>query len=288
MTTPSSESIPETVLVTGASSGIGKEIAREFARRGHSVILVAPIAVELRIVAEEIGAETGASVRTIAKDLREPEAAEEIFAELEEAGIAIDILVNNAGLGYRGNFWELTPDQDMEMIGVNVLAPVRLAKLFLPGLITRGRGRLLNTASIAGFEPGPLLAIYHATKAFVLSWSEALATELKDTGVTVTALCPGPVDTDFFVKADMLSTRAFQEANVMGPREVAKAGVEAALCGERVIVPGAVNKVSAFTRRLTGESVQAKKNEALYHDAPPEKQKRERGDVETKEAAKAR
>lgn len=281
-------SSPETVLVTGASSGIGKEIAREFAKRGCSVIIVAPVAVELRIVAEELAAETGSSVRTIAKDLRTEDGVDEIFAELEEAGVTIDVLVNNAGLGYRGNFWELSFDQDAEMLDVNVRAPLRLTKLFLPGMITRGHGRILNTASIAGFEPGPLLAVYHATKAFLLSWSEALATELKDTGVTVTALCPGPVDTDFFVKADMLETRAFQEANVMGPREVAKAGVEAALRGERVVVPGGMNKVSAFSRRLTGESVQARKNEALYHDVPLEKHKRERGDVEAKEAAKSR
>jgi short-subunit dehydrogenase len=124
---------------------------------------------------------------------------------------------------------------------------LRMTKLFLPPMIARGRGRILTTASVAGFEPGPLLAVYHASKAFVLSLCESLATELKDTGVTLTALCPGPTDTDFFPKADMMETRAFQQA--MAPQEVAKAGYKALMDGERIVVPGAINKTLVFAQK---------------------------------------
>jgi uncharacterized protein len=169
------------------------------------------------------------------------------------------------------------------MIRLNVEAVIHLTKLFLRPMLLRGRGRILNTASVAGFEPGPHLAVYHASKAFVLSWSEAIATELQDTGITVTALCPGPVDTDFFPKADMVESRAFQEAKVMAPQEVARAGYDAAMRGERVVVPGMMNKALVFSRRLMPESAQAKLNEKLYEDAPPEKQTRAPGEVATRE-----
>lgn len=280
-------SLSQTALVTGASSGIGRELARGLARRGHTVILVAPVESELQALAREFRAESDANVHVFAVDLRSPGAADEIASHLARAGLSVDILVNNAGLGYRGNFWEIPPEDDLEMIRVNVEAPVALTKRLLPFMLARGHGRILNTASIAGFEPGPLLAVYHATKAFVLSWSEALATELQGQHVTVTALCPGPVDTDFFPKAHMEQTRAFQQGNVMGPHEVAEAGLEALLRGERLVVPGAVNKVSVFSRRLLPESAQARKNAALYEEVPADQVKRSRGDVERAEQSPA-
>ena len=163
---------------------------------------------------------------------------------------------------------------------LNVEAVLRMTSLFLPPMLQRGRGRILNTASIAGFEPGPLLAVYHASKAFVLSWSEALTTELQDTPIGVTTLCPGPTDTDFFPKADMENTCGFQQANLMAPQNMAKAGYEALMAGERLIVPGAANKAMVFSRRFMSDSMQAKVNEKLYEDAPPDKRKRERGDME--------
>src|SRR5204862_2973901 len=128
---------------------------------------------------------------------------QEILDELTAAGEAVEILVNNAGHGFRGNWWQIPVQQDISMVALNIEAVLRLTKLFLPPMLQRGRGRILNTASIAGFQPGPLLATYHATKAFVLSWSEALAIELEKQPITVTALCPGATDTDFFPKADM-------------------------------------------------------------------------------------
>lgn len=269
----------ETVLITGASSGIGYELSREFAKHGHDLVIVAPIEPELRDVASRLSAEYGVAVKPIAADLRSESAADDIFAQVAASGLSIQILVNNAGLGRRGHFWEIPVEEDISMIRLNIEAGVRLTKRFMPLMLSNGRGRILNTASVAGFEPGPMLAVYHATKAFVLSWSEALATELKDTGVTLTALCPGPVDTDFFEKADMVDTHAFQDTAVMAPQEVAAAAYEALMAGERVIVPGFANKALVFKRRFTSEAAQAKTNEKLYGKTDPEDRKREPGDI---------
>lgn len=273
----------ETVLITGASSGIGLHLAREFARHGHPLVIVAPVAAELSNVALQLEREFGVTVQPVASDLTDENAAEDIFDEITQAGTEIDILVNNAGLGQRGKFWENPPERDIQMIRLNVEAVVRLTRIFLPPMLSRGRGRILNTASIAGFEPGPNMAVYHATKAFVLSLSESLATELQDTGITLTALCPGPTDTDFFSKADLVDSPAFQKANVMGPQPVAEAAYEALMNGERVIVPGTMNKVMVAGRRLLPESAQAKKNEKLYEETDPTDRKREPHEVEAKE-----
>lgn len=273
------------VLITGASSGIGLHLAREFARHGHSLILVAPVPSELEQISTEIQTEFQVGVQPMAKDLTDADAPQEIFDTLASSRTVIDILVNNAGLGQRGRFWETPPDRDIEMIRLNVEAVVRLTRLFLPPMLARRHGRILNTASVAGFEPGPNLAVYHATKAFVLSFSESLATELEDTGVTLTALCPGPTDTDFFPKADMVDTPAFQKAKVMPPQPVAEAAYEALMNGARVIVPGAMNKALVASRRILPESAQAKKNEKLYTDSDPTDRKREPGEVEAREAA---
>ena len=157
-------------------------------------------------------------------------------------------------------------------------------------MVQRRRGRILNVGSVAGFNPGPLLNVYHASKAFVNSWSEALAIELKDNncGVTVTTLCPGPTDTDFFPKAGMLETRAFQKATVSAPQDVAKAGYEGLMKGELFVVPGIMNKALVASRRILSEGAQASFNQAFYQKVPPEDQKRERGDFEKAEVASRR
>ena len=276
----------ETALITGASSGIGLHLAREFASHGHSVILVAPVESELLQIAAELRNTHNVQARALAADLEDPNSAQTIFDTLANEGTHVDILVNNAGHGFKGKFWDIPIEKDLSMVRLNVEAVMRLTKLFLPPLIRRGHGHILNTASVAGFEPGPSLAVYHATKAFVLSLSEALATELEDTGVTVTALCPGQTDTDFFPKAGMMETVAFQKAHVMSPQEVAKMGYEATMKGQRVIVAGAVNKAMVFSRHLMPESAQAKVNQKLYEDVPPEDHRRDRGDIE-REAEKA-
>lgn len=270
----------ETTLITGSSRGIGMHLAREFAKHGHSLVLVAPVEEELQQVATELRSEHGVEVRVISKDLEQPESAEEIFAQLHGEGVAIDILVNNAGHGFRGKSWEIPIEQDISIVRLNIEAVLRLTKLFLPPMVQRGRGRILNTASVAGFEPGPLLNVYHASKAFVLSWSEALAVELEETGVTVTALCPGPTDTDFFPKAGMMETRAFQSASVSAPQDVAKAGYSGLMKAELFVVPGGMNKALVAARRLLSEEAQAKLNMKFYEELPPEDQKRERGEFE--------
>ena len=274
----------ETALITGSSSGIGLHLAHEFARHGHPLILVAPVEAELNEIAQKLTSEHGVNVTVIAKNLEEENAAQEVFDELRRKAMDVHILVNNAGHGFRGKSWEIPIEQDISMVRLNIEAVLRLTKLFLPPMLQRERGRILNTASIAGFEPGPLLNVYHSTKAFVLSWSEALAVELKKSGVTVTALCPGPTDTDFFPKADLLDTRAFQKASVSAPQDVAKAGYEGMMKEELFVVPGGMNKALVAARRFLSEGAQAKLNQAFYEEVPVEDQKRERGDFE-KEAA---
>jgi uncharacterized protein len=273
-------SVMETALITGASSGIGLHLAKEFARHGHPLVLVAPVASELQEIAVELKAAGAVLVRTIAKDLEKPEAPQEILAELARDRLYVDILVNNAGSAHRGKFWEIPIEDDMSILRLNVEALLRLTKLFLPAMIKQHRGRVLNVASVAGFEPGPLLAVYHASKAFVLSFTEALATELENTGVIATALCPGPTDTDFFEKSGMLRARLFQRANVMAPQDVAKAGYEGLMAGERIVVPGVANKIIVFSRRLLPEATLAKMTEKLYIDTSD--RTRERGDMELK------
>jgi short-subunit dehydrogenase len=270
----------ETALITGASSGIGLHLAREFAKHHHPLVITAPIAPELNHLAKQLRTEFGVEVRTIAQDLEQPEAAQQLFDQLSRDNVQIDILVNDAGHGQKGKFWEIPIERDLSILRLNVEAVLRLTKLFLPAMVSRRSGRILNVASVAGFEPGPLLAVYHASKAFVLSLSEALAGELQDTGVTLTTLCPGPTDTDFFPKADMTATRAFQKAKVMAPQEVAEAGYAALMNGERLVVPGAANKALVFSRRFMPQTAQAKMHEHLYEEVEPDQIKRSRGDME--------
>lgn len=236
--TPSTK---ETVLLTGAASGIGPYLAREFARQGHPLVLVALTEPELEEVASEIRGEFDVDIDVIAVDLADKEAVEEIWDELAVLGTDIGILCNNAGRGRPGKFWEIPLEEDIEMLRVNIEAVVRLTKRFLPVMLNNGHGRILNAASVAGFEPGPRLAVYQATKVFVLSLSEALATELENTGVTVTALCPGSTDTDFS-PADTVDSKAFQKGNAISPQEVAQTAYEALMKGERVVIPGGITR----------------------------------------------
>jgi len=262
----------ETTLITGASSGSGFELAREFGRHGHSLILTAPVQSELELVARKLQSETGAKVQVIARDLEQPDAAREIY-ELAQAE-AVEILVNNAGLGHLGNFWELPMDSILSMIRLNIEGLVRRSRLFLPDMVRRKSGRILNTASVAGFEPGPKMATYHATKAFVLSLSASLVEELRDTGVSVTALCPGATDTDFLPKADMSDTKLFQKGHVMASQDVAAEGYEALLRSDPIYVVGGLNKAQFFVRRFMTKTAQARMALKMYQKVPASKQKR--------------
>lgn len=271
---------PPLVLVTGASSGIGLHLAREFASHGHPVALVAPDAEEVQACANAIRHGLGVEAVAIPADLEQPDAVDGIAATLQGAGLDVGILVNNAGHGFRDNYVDQPLERQLSMVRLNIEAVLRVATAFIPPMVSRGQGRVLTTASIAGFQPAPTMAVYHASKAFVLSWSEAIAQELDGSGVTVTTLCPGPTDTDFFPKAGIEDSRAFQSGNVMAPQDVARAGYAGCMAGERLVIPGAMNKAMVFSRRLLPEAMQAKMNEAQYADVEAGKRKHERGDFE--------
>ena len=272
-------SASDRVLVTGASSGIGLHLAHRFAAHGHPVCLVAPDAGELERIASDIEQRHGVETLVVAVDLEDKDAMSVIDDVIQRARWNIDILVNNAGHGFKGNYAEVPIATHLSILRLNVEAVLRMTSVFLPRMVAQHHGRVLNTASIAGFEPGPTMSVYHASKAFVLSWSEAIATELEGSGVSVTALCPGPTDTDFFPKGDLGESFAFQKANLMDPEEVAQVGYEAAMSGERVAVVGAVNKAMVFSRRFMSEHMQARMNEKMYEDV--DDPRRARGDKES-------
>jgi short-subunit dehydrogenase len=241
-------------LVTGASGGIGYELARILARHGHDLVLVARSADKLAALAERLELDHGIQVRAIAKDLARPEAAAEIHEWLAAEGLAVDVLVNNAGMGLLGKFAEIGIEGDVEMLRLNVEAPTLLTRLLLPAMLERGSGRILNLSSTAGFQPGPLMAVYYATKAYVLSFSEALANEVAGTGVTVTALCPGPTQTGFSSRAGSEQSRLFK-GPTMDARTVAEIGYAALMAGKPVVIPGHRNRILAFGVRLTPRRV---------------------------------
>jgi len=240
-----------TALITGASSGIGLELANLFARDGNDLVLVARNEGKLRQLASRLEGEFGIATRVLAADLAKAHAAQELVMTLNVHEVTIDALVNNAGFGLSGPFVATDLDKELEMIQVNIVALTELTKLLLPGMVARRSGRILNLASTAAFQPGPLMAVYYATKAYVLSFSEAIADELRDSGVTVTALCPGPTDTGFAVAARLESSRLFNMAKPMTSAAVARIGYEAMKRGKRVVIPGMRNKLLAQSIRLT-------------------------------------
>ena len=240
-----------TALVTGASSGIGLELATLLARDRHNLVFVARRRDRLEAIGRGLTEEIGVSVAILAHDLAQPEAPPAIAHELAERGLAIDILVNNAGFGVYGPFTETPLEKELAMIEVNVTALTHLTKLLLPGMIQRRRGRILNVASTAAFQPGPLMAVYYATKAYVLSFTEALANELAGSGVTVTALCPGPTVTEFQKEAGLEMTRLFRSPLVMQAPEVARAGYEGMLRGKPIVIPGAGNRALVQALRVS-------------------------------------
>ncbi len=240
----------ETALVTGASSGIGLDLARVLARNHHDVVLVARTKSKLDEVAAGLR-KSGVTAHVIASDLSRPNAAAELAAELQRRSIDIGVLVNNAGFGLAGAFADTDLQREVDMIQVNVVALTQLTKLLLQPMITRKYGRILNVASTAAFQPGPLMAVYYATKAYVLSFSEAIADELRDSGVTVTALCPGPTQTGFADVANMTHSRLFTMMRPMSPGRVAEIGYRGMVNGKRIVIPGAKNKVLVQSLRVS-------------------------------------
>jgi uncharacterized protein len=238
-----------TALVTGASAGIGRELARLFAKNGHNVVLVARRRDRLNELAAELERAHSVKATVIAADLGDRAAPSAIAAEVRSHGIEVDFLVNNAGFGTCGSFVHSDLDRELEMVEVNVRALMQLTRLFLPDMVARRRGRILNTASVAGFVPGPYMATYYATKAFVLSFTEALSAELGDTDITVTASCPGPTETEFGAVAGNGKTKLF-ENNVAPAEPVARHAYQAMMAGKVIAVPGLMNKLITWSARL--------------------------------------
>lgn len=245
-------------LITGASAGIGREIAGELARRGWDPLLVARRRGRLERLAEELAAETGAAAQVVEADLAQDDGPDRVVDAVTATGRPLELLVNNAGLGQFGRYVELDEATEQAQVHVNVVALTRLTKLLLPGMVERGRGRVLNVASTAAFFPGPLMAVYYATKAYVLSYSVALAEETRGTGVTVTCLCPGPVETEFQEVAGSDRSNLQKNSVLLGVERVAREGVEAALAGKAVHVPGAANKINVFGSRLLPRTLLAR------------------------------
>lgn len=238
-------------LITGASGGIGYELAKLFAKDHHNLVLVARSGAKLTQFADELERQFGISVKPIPLDLTDTPAPQFLFDQLQREGIAVDILVNNAGYGVFGEFAKTPWEQELGQIQLNVAALTQLTKLFLAPMLERHSGRILNVASTAGFQPGPRMAVYYATKAYVISFSEALANELKGTGVTVTCLCPGATDTGFQGRAGTAKTILFKKLRPMEAKTVARDGYGGLMAGKTLVISGFRNWLLAESLRIS-------------------------------------
>ena len=238
-----------TALITGASSGIGLELARVFAGHRHDLVLVARTASKLEALADECR-RAGVKAHVLPADLSDVDGRADVVRRVGELGLAIDILVNNAGYGAYGPFLETSLESELAMIQLNVAATTELTKRFLPSMVQRRAGRIMNVASTAAFFPGPLMAVYYATKAYVLSFSEAIAKELEGTGVTVTALCPGPTESGFAAAANQQESKLIAGRKLPTSADVARAGYDALMRGDVVYIPGIANKAMSIVPRL--------------------------------------
>jgi short-subunit dehydrogenase len=236
-------------LITGASAGLGVEFARQCARRGDEVVLVARRTDRLKAIASEIG-----NAHIITADLRKPGVATEIVGETIARGMWVRTLINNAGFGLRGRFDELPLDQQLEMVDLNIRALTNLSFVVINDMVLKGGGSILNVASTAAFQPGPKMAVYFATKAYVLSFTEALHEEWKDRGIKVSALCPGPTRTEFGEVAGIQTLGQFDRLS-MEAEPVVRAGLEGLERNQAVVIPGATNRIGAWSTRFAPRSV---------------------------------
>jgi uncharacterized protein len=246
--------VSKTALITGASGGIGYELALLFARDGFDCILVARSHDQLNALAARMESEFRVKTLVLPKDLSKASAVDEIYEEVTAASMPVDVLVNNAGFPVYGLFTETDLDTELQMLQVNVVALTQLTKLFLRGMIERRYGRILNLASTAAFEPGPLMAVYYASKAYVLNFSEALANELHGTGVTVTTLAPGPTRTGFQKRGRLEDSRLVQ-GNIGDAPSVALAGYRGLMAGKTLVIPGFSNKLIPWIVRVSPRGV---------------------------------
>ncbi len=252
----------KTTLITGASTGIGYELSRLFARDGYDLVLVARNEQKLNQMAGELQKKFGISVKVMACDLSTP-VADKIYEQLKDA--PIEILVNNAGSSVYGPFAETNLDKELHIIQLNIATLTSLTKYFLRGMVQRGHGKILNLGSTGSFVPGPLNAVYCATKAYVLSFSEALAEELQGTGVTVTALCPGQTQTEFAKNAKVEKTRLFL-SSPMQAAVVAECGYRGLISGKRLVIPGFSNQMTAFLPKFFPRRVVAQVSKYLMSE----------------------
>lgn len=241
-------------LITGASSGIGLELCRLFARDGYSLILVARSVERLNEIATELKALGSPEAIVIGKDLSCPEAPQELYNEVTGRGLSVDVLVNNAGFGSSGKLWEIGLSTEVNELQVNITSLTILTKLFVRDMVKLGRGRVLNVASTASFQPGPFMAVYYASKAYVLHFTEALASELKGTGVEASCLCPGPTETYFHISAGMQHSRLFS-TQVMSAEKAARIAYGQFGKNKRIIIPGLKNKLLSQSYRFFPRAV---------------------------------
>ncbi|MEX1135863.1 MAG: SDR family oxidoreductase [Balneolales bacterium] len=262
------------VLITGASSGIGKELTYLFARDGYSLILNALNKTKLEGFGMQVSEEYKVPVETISVDLFRQEGPQELYDEVRNRNLSVDVLVNNAGVGIYGDFKDVDMEEYLKVIHLNIISFTMIAKLFVPDIIER-KGKIMNTASVASYQPGPHMSVYYASKAYDLSMSLSLAEELEPHGVTVTALCPGPTLTNFAKRAKQENTRAFRNKLLtMDAKSVAEEGYQALKKGKRVVVAGAKNKVTMQMERLMSQKTLTKISELyLTETIDPAKEK---------------
>lgn len=256
----------ETALITGASSGIGLELAQLFAADGANLILVARSEDKLRLLADELKTQYEITIHVIPKDLADPNAPQEIYDELQAGNIAVDVLVNNAGVGALGPVAELDTRRQVNMVQVNVTALTHLTRLFLPEMIQRNRGGILNVGSTAGFQPGPNMTVYYASKAYVISFTEGLAEELTESDLHVTCLAPGATVTSFGDDSGMGRSRLFK-MGAMSAQSVARAGYDGLRQGKVLVIPGFSNQASVFLTRFTPRSLTRKIVKSLQSES---------------------
>lgn len=245
----------KTALITGASGGLGLSFVNLFASDGYDLVLVARNGARLEEIKKDIEEKHGIRVTVIAKDLCSPDGPQEVYEATQNEGINIDVLVNNAGFGDFGEFYKSDISKQIRMLDLNCKALMHLCHLYLPKMIEQKSGNILNVDSIAAFQPGPLMSVYYATKAFVLSFSQALTRELKGTGVKVTALCPGPIRTNFDNAADLGESGLFKNLKVWDPDTVAQFGYKNMKKGKSLCVCGFLNKIIVFANRFAPRSL---------------------------------
>lgn len=248
----------KTALITGASAGIGLEFAKIFAKEKYDLVISARNGTKLNELANEIKNKHNVNVKVVVKDLSKQNVGDEIFNELKNENIVTDVLINNAGFGVFDNYWNVELQDEKNMLQVNIMALAELTNLFAKDMVSRGGGKILNVASTAAFQPGPTMAGYYASKAFVLSYSQAVDFELREKGVQVSTLCPGPTITEFQIRANLEDVNLFKKGFVMSAEEVAQIGYNGLMKGKPVIIAGAMNKISAMSSKISPSKVSMK------------------------------